>query len=93
MRGRRSTSDPSIPLREELGRQTDRMLWVEEMGEDEVGGELFQTHPLRPGRTGLVGARPTSVTNEAIANHPRRRQTASLGCAAWQQKSCRCGSA
>jgi hypothetical protein len=46
-----------------------------------------------PGQTGLVGAHSTSMTNEAIANHPRSRQTASLGCAAWQQKSCRCGSA
>jgi hypothetical protein len=58
-----------------------------------LGSELDHTVAVDPLRDESRRQTDRSLWVEAIANHPRSRQTASLGCAAWQQKSCRCGSA
>ena len=91
-------------LCDEFGRGADGILWVKAIAKDETRRKPFQPNPLRRGQTGLVSSHSNSMTNGCVdsgepvardssGGDPRTRQTASLGCAAWQQKSCRCGSA
>ena len=56
-------------------------------GSDRTDQFPFGQHDKRLRRQWRAGCATSS------GGDPRTRQTASLGCAAWQQKSCRCGSA